>query len=237
MSDQTLQDPEVDELEARIAAQRARQRERTSTPKNDGGANSTARLATVWQRRMRWLHVYSSMIAFVLIAFFGTTGLLLNHPEWLGGDELVTEVFEGTLPDEVVNDDGDIEFLAVSEFFRSEHDVVGEVTNFDQIDDEGSINYTGPAYGASARFDASTLEYSVRITEENFVNAMRDLHSGSDTNSAWDWTIDISAGFLLFVSVTGLGIQLLMKKRRRRAVLWLAGGAVVSVVLVYFTLA
>ena len=186
---------------------------------------------------MRWTHVYTSMIAFVVILFFGTTGLLLNHPSWLWGDEVVTTVFEGTLPDSVRNEDGDVEFLAVSEFLRAEHNIVGEVNNFDELLGEGSINYTGPAYGASARFEVDSLEYTVTTTEEGFVNAMRDLHTGSDSGSAWSWVIDISAGFLVVVSLSGLGIQLLMKKRRTRALMWLAGGAALTVGLIWVSLA
>ncbi len=187
------------------------------------------------QKWMRWFHVYASMIAFLVILFFGATGLLLNHPSWLGGEEIVTTDFEGSLPDTVRTSDGTIEFLSVSEFLRSEHGVVGEVTNFDQIGDEGSINYTGPAYGASAKFDVDSLDYQLSVREEGLVNAMRDLHSARDTGSVWGLVIDISAVFLVFVAVTGLGIQLFMRKRRRRALLWLAGGSLVSVALIWFT--
>lgn len=186
---------------------------------------------------MRWTHVYTSMIAFIVILFFGVTGLLLNNPSWIGGDELVTTVAEGTLPDTVVNVDGDVEFLAVSEFLRAEHNVAGEVTNFDQVLNEGSINYTGPAYGASARFDVETLGYTVTITEEGFVNALRDLHTGSDSGTAWSWVIDISAVFLIVVSVSGLGIQLLMRKRRRKALAWLAIGSIATAALIVISLA
>lgn len=238
MSNQLTRDP----LQERLAAQQNRQAARPDHGSGGSSDSGNSRLSgffrgSAWQRKMRFLHVYTSMIAFIIILFFGATGLLLNHPEWLGGDELVTELFDGTLPDTVRNDVGAVEFLSVSEFLRSEHGVVGEVTNFDQVGNEGSINYTGPAYGASARFDAETLEYDLRVTEENFINAMRDLHTGDDTNTVWDWVIDISAGFLLFVSVTGLGIQLFMKKRRTKALLWLAGGAVLTLVLGFLTLA
>ncbi|MEL6982074.1 MAG: PepSY-associated TM helix domain-containing protein [Actinomycetota bacterium] len=223
-----------DRLAARLDAQRQRPTPPASAPSSPStnGSRPSAR----WQRWMRWAHVYVSMVAFVIIGFFGATGLLLNHPSWLGGEDLVTTIEEGTLPDSVRTDEG-VEFLAVSEYLRSEHGVVGEVTNFDQIGNEGSINYTGPAYGASARFDVVTLDYSVRITEENLVNAMRDLHTGSDTNTAWNLAIDVSAVLLLVVSVTGLGIQLLMRKRRASALGWLAVGTVVTTALVWLTLA
>ncbi len=187
---------------------------------------------------MRWLHVYASMIAFAVILFFGATGILLNHPSWLFGDEVAVTTIEGSLPVSVRNGDGDggVEFLAVSEFVRSEHGVGGEVTNFDQVADEGSINYSGPSYSATVRFDVPTLEYKITIREEGFVNAMRDLHSGSDTGSIWSLVIDVSAAFLVFVAVSGLGIQVFLHKRRRRALTWLAGGALVTCGLIWLTM-
>lgn len=185
---------------------------------------------------MRWLHVYLSMVAFVVILFFGLTGLLLNHPSWLGGDELVTTTIEGTMPETVRDEGGDVEFLAVSQFVRDEHGVVGEVTNFDQVRSEGSINYTGAGYGASVRFDVETLVFDITIREEGFVNAMRDLHTGSDTGTAWQWAIDISAVFLVAVAITGLAIQLFMRKRRGSALAWLAGGTVVTILLIWWAL-
>jgi len=226
-----------DALAQRIAEQQARQVGRTTTsPSNPDGPSTVKKLTTRGQRAMRFVHVYVSMVAFVIIGFFGITGLLLNNPSWLGGDELVTTSVEGTLP-ETVRDGEDIEFLLVSEFLRSEHNIGGEVTNFDQIGNEASINYTGPAFGASFRFDVVDLTYSGQITEEGFINAMRDLHTGSDTNVAWDWVIDISAGLLIVVSISGLGIQVLMRKRRQKALAWLVLGTVVVVVLGWLTLA
>lgn len=222
--------PQVDDAVAvRLAAQRNRQQQRSAP------GDTAPRIR--WQPLMRWLHVYASMVAFVVILFFGATGLLLNHPSWLWGDEEVTTILEGNLPESVIVDDGRIEFLAVSEFFRSEHGVGGEVTNFDQIGTEGSINYTGPGYGASARFDVTELTYRITVREEGFVNAMRDLHTGSDSGSAWSLVIDLSAAFLVVVAVTGLAIQILMKKRRTTALAWMAAGLVVTVVLMWLAMA
>ena len=229
MSDLANRPAVNDALAARLAAQRARQQQRPNTDETPSRIR--------WQPLMRWLHVYASMIAFVVILFFGATGLLLNHPTWLWGDEEVTTIVEGTLPESVVVDDGRIEFLSVSEFFRSEHGVGGEVTNFDQIGDEGSINYTGPGYGASARFDVGDLSYRITVREEGFVNAMRDLHTGSDSGSAWSLVIDLSAVFLVVVAVTGLAIQLLMKKRRTTALAWMAAGLVASVAFMWLAMA
>ena len=192
--------------------------------------------SAIGQKWMRWLHVYASMIAFVVILFFGVTGILLNHPTWLFGDEVTVTELDGTLPDTVFAADGGVEFLAVSQFVRDEHGVVGSVTNFDQVGNEGSINYTGSGYGATVRFDVETLGYEVTVREEGFVNAMRDLHTGSDTGSVWSLVIDASAVFLVFVAVTGLGIQLFLRKRRRRALSWLAAGSALTAALIWFAM-
>ncbi len=228
--------PTDDALARRIAEQQARQSAGGSTPENPGGVSTAKKWSNRGQRWMRSTHVYVSMVAFVIIGFFGITGLLLNNPEWLGGTERVTTPVEGSLP-ESVRDGDEVEFLLVSEFLRSEHGIGGEVTNFDQIGNEASINYTGPAFGASFRFDVVTLTYTGQITEEGFVNALRDLHTGSDTNIAWSWVIDISAGLLVVVSLSGLGIQLLMRKRRQRALILLTLGTIVTVALGWLTLA
>lgn len=209
---------------------------RTETARIPRSSGSKSRAAK-WQKSMRWLHVYTSMIAFAVILFFGVTGLLLNHPSWLFGDDVTVTSVEGTLPASVRDEGGEgVEFLAVSEFVRTKYDVTGDVTNFDQVADEGSINYSGPGYGATVRFDVPSLDFELTVREEGFVNAMRDLHSGSDTGSVWNLAIDISAGFLVFVAVTGLGIQIFLRKRRRRALAWMVGGALATAGLIWTTM-
>lgn len=240
----TVQPVSEQELQQRIQAQRARQQAR-ATPSAEPG--SPAPDVSVSRRRkgranrgqqwMRWLHVYTSMIAFAVILFFGVTGLLLNHPSWLFGDELVTTLVTGSLPEEVLVESGQIEFLAVSEYFRNEQGIVGEVNNFAQVGTEGSINYVAPGYSASAKFDVTTLAFDITVREDGFVNAMRDLHTGSDSGSTWSLIIDGSAIFLVVVSVSGLGIQLLMHKRRRKALAWLAVGTLATIGLIMVAMA
>ena len=65
---------------------------------------------------------------------------------------------------------------------------------------------------------------------------MNDLHKGRDANSTWKWVIDISAGFLVVISLTGLTMQFFLRKRRRSALIGAAVGGVVSIVLMYLTL-
>lgn len=183
----------------------------------------------------RFVHVYLSLFSFFLVLFFGITGITLNHPSWTFGDEVTVETITGTLPDDVVVD-GAIEFLMVSEFLRANADVAGEVTDFSTTDGEGTISYRGPGYGADVFFDTTTLDYSLSVQQQGFVAVMNDLHKGRDTTSMWRWVIDISAGFLVLVALTGIGLQLFMRKRRISGLTWAAAGTLVGIVVIWLTM-
>jgi hypothetical protein len=43
---------------------------------------------------------------------------------------------------------------------------------------------------------------------------MNDLHKGRDTGTAWSWVIDVSAIFLVLISLSGLILLLFIKKKR-----------------------
>lgn len=64
---------------------------------------------------------------------------------------------------------------------------------------------------------------------------MNDIHKGRNTTSSWRWVIDVAAGLLVAVSLTGIGIQIFMKKRRRRALLVAAVLGLVTILLIYST--
>ena len=176
------------------------------------------------------------MFALLVILFFGLTGLTLNHPDWTFGDDVQQDTITGTLPASVVVDDR-LELLLVSEHLRSAHDISGDVDSFDVSSTNGSLTYRGPGYAADVVFDASTLDYTVTVQQQGFVAVMNDLHRGSDSGSAWKWAIDISAGALVLVAVTGLGIQFLMRKRRTRALIVSGIGGVIVVLLIWIATA
>lgn len=192
--------------------------------------------ASRWKKQanqwMRWIHVYVSMFALLVILFFGLTGLTLNHPEWTFGDEIEQTTVTGTLPDSVVVD-GELELLLVSEYLRDEHGVGGDVASFDTSTSDGSISYRGPGYGADALFEVESLNYTLTVQQQGFVAVMNDIHRGSETGTGWRWVIDISAGALVVVAATGLGIQFLMRKRRTRAFIVAGAGSVVAVLLIW----
>lgn len=178
---------------------------------------------------IRWLHVYSSMIALVVVLFFSLTGLTLNHPEWTFGIDPVVETLTGFLPGDAVDENGTVEFLVVSDYLRNQDGIGGDVSDYGITGTDGYISYRGPGYKADAFFDTTTGSYEVHVEEQGVIAVLNDLHKGRDTTSSWNWLIDGSAAFLIAISLTGLGLQLLLSKRRKPALILAGLGTVVAV--------
>ncbi len=203
----------------------------------DGGESGVIRRrrSTAWRNSLNWtriFHVYTSMLALLVVLFFGLTGVTLNHPEWTFGFDPAAESFSGTLPDGWRNEDGSVQFLTVSEYVRSAHGVDGDVTDFGTDIGDGYLNYREPGYTADVFFDLETGEYRLNVEQQGWIGVMNELHKGRDTGSSWIWLIDISGVFLVVIAVTGLGLQLFLSKRRKAALLWALGGTVVTVLLI-----
>lgn len=212
--------------------------DRTAAIKAAGAGASRRTLGRSTHKWSRLIHVYTSMIALIVVLFFAGTGILLNHPSWTFGSEVVTETIEGTFPfsTDLVGDDGvvqGVDFLSISEYVRSEHAVIGEVDFFGTTANQGSIAYRNPGYSADLFFELDDNTYELRVEQQGWVAAVSDLHQGSETGSAWGLLIDITAGFLVLISLTGLVMQFFLKKRRRSAFVMIGVGVVVSAALMY----
>jgi hypothetical protein len=164
----------------------------------------------------RWLHIYLSMVSFAVVLFFSFTGLTLNHPSWLGGDKQITVKNTGILNVKWVNnpDTNKIAKLEIVEFLRKTYKVKGFVSEFRIEETELSVTLKGPAYSADAFIDRETGKYELSEIKMGVVAIMNDLHKGRDSGSGWSWIIDISAVFLILVSLSGLILLCFIKKRR-----------------------
>ena len=186
-------------------------------------------------RTHRWtrlLHVYTSMISFVVVLFFALTGITLNHPNWTFGSTPSRTTVSGTLPIKAFNGNG-VDWLNVSEYFRNEHGVRGSVSDRRSDANEGSLTFKGPGYEADAIFKIDTHTYELTIDSQGVLGFMNDLHKGRDTRSSWKWLIDVSGGFLALVAFTGIALQFFLRKRRRSAVSVAAAAGVVVALLTW----
>lgn len=188
-----------------------------------------------WQKWSRLIHAYTSMIALLLVLFFGLTGITVNHPEWTFGDGPTTTSKSGTMTFEVAPN-GTTDYLKVSEFLRDRYNISADVSDYSTTGTQGAISYRGPGYAADATFATDTGAYRISIEQQGFVGVMNDLHKGRDASSSWKWAIDASAAFLVVISLSGLLLQLFLKRRRRSALIVAGVGVVIAIVLMALTL-
>lgn len=176
----------------------------------------------------RWLHLYLSMLCFLIVLFFSVTGLTLNHTEWFDGQQSEKKL-EGKLPVEWVNnaDTSKIKKLEIVEFFRNKYNIKGYVSDFLIDDEQCSVSFKGPGYSADAfinRKDGSMQMTELRL---GLVAVLNDLHKGRDSGKGWSWLIDISAIFLTLISLSGLLMLFFLKKKRLNGlIIALVGGII-----------
>ena len=180
-----------------------------------------------WKRKMamlmRWLHIYLSMISFVIVLFFAITGLTLNH-----ADKFVTKLHttqvKGKLTVSWVNNPDTLKIakLEIVEYLRKNNNIKAALSDFRIDDSQIGISFKGPGYSADAFIDRETGAYELTKNSAGLVGIINDLHKGRDTGSAWSVFIDICAILLTLVSITGLLLLLFLKKRR-------ASGLIVAV--------
>ncbi len=177
---------------------------------------------------LRWLHIYTSMVSLLVVLFFAATGVTLNHPDWLAGER--TDEVTGTLPATWKTATG-IDWLVVAEHLRSAHGVHGTVADRRDDDREASLTFRAPGYSADAFIDVRDGRYKLTTSYQGAVGVINDLHRGRDAGSAWAWLIDASGVFLVFLSLTGLGLLFYLKKVRLKGLLVMTAGAALVVVL------
>ena len=177
---------------------------------------------------LRWLHIYTSMVSLLVVLFFAATGVTLNHPDWLAGER--TDEVTGTLPATWKTAKG-IDWLMVAEHLRTANGVHGTVADRREDDREGSLTFRAPGYSADAFIDVRDGSYKLTTSYQGAVGVLHDLHRGRDAGSAWAWLIDASGLFLVFLSLTGLGLLFYLKKVRIKGLVVMTAGAALVVVL------
>jgi hypothetical protein len=73
--------------------------------------------------------------------------------------------------------------------------------------------------------------YKLTVSYQGAVGVLNDLHRGRDAGSAWAWLIDVSGAFLVFLSLTGLGLLFYLRKVRIKGLVVMTAGAALVIVL------
>jgi hypothetical protein len=152
------------------------------------------------------------MLCLFLVLFFSVTGITLNHTEWFAGARRSAEV-AGQVPVEWVRPTN-VKKLEVVERLRGQYGVHGGLDEFRVDDTECLVAFQGPGYAAEATITRETGAFQMRVDTEGVVAIANDLHKGRHTGKSWAWVIDISAGLLTLISLTGLGLLFYLKRLR-----------------------
>lgn len=117
--------------------------------------------------------------------------------------------------------------LEIAERLRAAHRLGGEVKDFRVEEMQASLSFKGAGYAADVFVDRETGAYGVTETRMGWGAIVNDLHKGRDSGEVWKAIIDISAGLMCLVSLTGLLLIFFLQKKRFSGLMAFAIGAAV----------
>jgi uncharacterized protein len=201
----------------------------TSVPE----ANNPLPRVRPWRLRLqgwlRWLHIYTSMLSLIVVLFFSVTGITLNHPDWLFGTQEIRSESTGTLPANWRNGKT-VDWFVVAEHIRAAHSAKGKAIDQQSTDTDASLRFAAPGYTADALIEQNG-NYTLRVSSQGWVAVLNDFHRGRNAGLVWAVLIDVAGWFLVLISLTGLGLLLYLKKIRFKALVVMALGGVLMIVL------
>ncbi len=154
------------------------------------------------------------MVSFSILLFFAGTGLTLNHQDALTGAPKATRIVGHVDPALLTAAAGqDVNETPVVAALRADHRVKAALSDFRVEDDQVSVSFKGAGYAADAFIDRKTGAYEMNESRFGLVAIVNDLHKGRDTGKAWKGIIDVSAAFMVLVSLTGLTLIFFLQKR------------------------
>jgi uncharacterized protein len=187
----------------------------------------------------RFIHVYLTMFAFLVILFFAATGFMLNHPDWfqLDIDDERTET--GNLPSNLL-EDPEKHKLEIVEALRKDFRVSGFVDSFDApSNDPIAVKFKSPGQETDVTIQPEDGQTSVTFKTRGIfiLGLLTDLHrgegAGHHSGPVWAIVIDAVAILLLVISLTGLILWTSLRTRGNHGLTLMGLGALVGVV-VYF---
>ena len=96
------------------------------------------------------------------------------------------------------------------------------------------VSFKGPGYSADTFIDRESGEYTLTEIDHGFVALVNDLHKGRDTGPVWSLVIDLAAGLMTVISLTGLVLVFYLKLRRVPGIVVAVVGTVVLVIVFRF---
>lgn len=173
------------------------------------------------------------MIAFSILLFFAVTGITLNHQSVLNGEPKASR-FTGKLDVSWVSPGREVARDDIVAALRRAHHIKAALKDFRVEDTEIAVTFKGPGYAADGFIDRKQGTYDLTESRLGLVAIINDLHKGRDTGSVWADIIDISAAFMVLVSLTGLVLIFFLQKRLVSGMVALAIGTAACIAVYAF---
>lgn len=179
-------------------------------------------------RLCRDWHGYLSAFAFLALLFFAGTGILLNHPEWVGGTtpEPVEILFKLS-PDEASSIGAATDpARRLSEIAGGHAELAGAYRDGETVGADVFARLQGVSGLTDVRANLETGEVSVFVEKAAPLTVLNELHRGEHAGGVWRLAIDIMGGLLIGLSLLGYAIFLSLRFRLRTALALTAASAI-----------
>jgi uncharacterized protein len=176
----------------------------------------------------RTLHIYVSLLGFLMFLFFAVTGITLNHDSF-GFDKVQSTTAQVKLPLAVVrtSDQG-----TIVNGLREAANVHMPVSQYSAQGDEINVAFAGPGKRVQVVIHAADGTADVTYESRGWAGLLADLHKGAESGPMWRAFLDTISAMLGFSSLTGIIMLLALPKRQRMGLLAATAGTVI-IILIY----
>ena len=143
-------------------------------------------------RTSRMLHGYLSAAAFLMLMFFAASGLLLNHPDWLGAGREDAEPVILTLDAEALQAAqlNETPEMAIERLLRDATSIKGKLKDASISESDAMLRFAGVKGSTDVFIDFELAEAEVEVSKANITSIIHDLHRGKDAGKVWKFMID-----------------------------------------------
>lgn len=175
------------------------------------------------------LHIYLSMVGFVLTLLFAITGLTLNHQDF-GFGEPALKTTQIDIPAELASNGGQ---ALVAPWLKGNLSLSTPLSDYREDDQQIQATFAAPGHRTVVTINRSAHTAVVESEVRGLLGKLDDLHKGFDSGPVWFWIIDFSAVLLTLSALTGI-VTLAGLRHRRGSGFALGGLGLATLALIYF---
>ncbi len=173
----------------------------------------------------RTVHIYISLLGFLMFLFFAVTGVMLNHDSF-GWDVSRSNEFTVWLPHDVARNGDE---RAVVQALRAATGISLGLSQYSAQAGDIEATFAGPGKRTQAVIEKRSGVARVTVEDRGATAMLGDLHKGAASGAVWKAILDAASVLLGISSLTGLVMILGLPKRRRLGILAAVAGTAACV--------